>query len=209
MSPKQKRVLQFMRKFVTARGYPPTIRDIASGCEISSTSVVTYNLNKLEAAGYIRRHADISRGIELLTNRQGQRHIVIVPIIGTIAAGEPIPIPDSETWDMVALGELEVTEELTRGKQGVFALRVKGDSMIDALIKDGDVVLMEYVNNAEDGDMVAAWLKMEKEVTLKRLFRKADHICLEPANALMQPIYTSPENVEIQGKVIAVIRQLI
>jgi len=209
LSPKQKRVLQFMRKFVTARGYPPTIRDIASGCEISSTSVVTYNLNKLEAAGYIRRHADISRGIELLTNRQGQRHIVIVPIIGTIAAGEPIPIPDSETWDMVALGELEVTEELTRGKQGVFALRVKGDSMIDALIKDGDVVLMEYVNNAEDGDMVAAWLKMEKEVTLKRLFRKADHICLEPANALMQPIYTSPENVEIQGKVIAVIRQLI
>jgi len=209
LSPKQKRVLQFMRKFVAARGYPPTIRDIASGCEISSTSVVTYNLNKLEAAGYIRRHADISRGIELLTNRQGQRHIVIVPIIGTIAAGEPIPIPDSETWDMVALGELEVTEELTRGKQGVFALRVKGDSMIDALIKDGDVVLMEYVNNAEDGDMVAAWLKMEKEVTLKRLFRKADHICLEPANALMQPIYTSPENVEIQGKVIAVIRQLI
>lgn len=208
MSSKQKRILRFIRKFLDTRGYPPTIRDIVSGCEISSTSVVTYNLARLEAAGYIRRHADISRGIELLTNRQSHRHIVYVPIIGEIAAGEPIPVPGAETWEVVASEELEVTEELTRGKQGVYALRVKGDSMIDALIKDGDIVLMEYMGNAENGDMVAAWLKAEKEVTLKRLFREADRIRLEPANAQMQPIYTSPENVEIQGKVITVIRQL-
>jgi repressor LexA len=103
---------------------------------------------------------------------------------------------------------LEVTEELIRGKHGVYGLRVKGDSMIDALIKDGDIVLMEYVTNAENGDMVATWLKAEKEVTLKRLFREADRIRLEPANVQMQPIFTSPENVEIQGKVITVIRQL-
>jgi repressor LexA len=208
LSPKQKRILNFTRKFLDSRGYPPSVRDIVSGCEISSTSVVAYNLTRLEAAGYIRRHADISRGIELLTTRRSRHRIVSVPIIGEIAAGEPIPVPHSETWDTVASEELEVTEDLTRGKQRVYALRVKGTSMIDALIKDGDIVLMEYVSNAENGDMVAAWLKAEKEVTLKRLFREANRIRLEPANTQMQPIYTTPDNVEIQGKVITVIRQL-
>jgi len=208
LSPKQKRILNFTRKFLDSRGYPPTVRDIVTGCEISSTSVVAYNLARLESAGYIRRHADISRGIELLTNQRSYRRNVTVPIIGEIAAGEPIPVPDSETWDTVASEELEVTEDLTRGKQRIYALRVKGNSMIDALIKDGDIVLMEYVNNAKNGDMVAAWLKAEREVTLKRLFREANRIRLEPANTQMQPIYTTPDNIEIQGKVITVIRRL-
>ena len=208
LSPKQKSILRFIQRFLDSKGYPPTIRDIVNGCKISSTSVVAYNLAKLEAAGCIRRHADISRGIELLMNQRSQRYIVSVPIIGEIAAGEPIPVPYSETWYTVASEELEVTEELIRGKHGVYGLRVKGNSMIDALIKDGDIVLMEYVSNAENGDMVAAWLKAEKEVTLKRLFRESDRIRLEPANNQMQPIYTSSENVEIQGKVITVIRQL-
>jgi repressor LexA len=208
LSPKQKRILNFTRKFLDSRGYPPTVRDIVTGCNISSTSVVAYNLARLESAGYIRRHADISRGIELLTNQRSYRHNVTVPIIGEIAAGEPIPVPDSETWDTVASEELEVTEDLTRGKQRIYALRVKGNSMIDALIKDGDIVLMEYVNNAKNGDMVAAWLKAEREVTLKRLFREANRIRLEPANTQMQPIYTTPDNIEVQGKVITVIRRL-
>ncbi|MGA7678031.1 MAG: transcriptional repressor LexA [Dehalococcoidia bacterium] len=208
LSPKQKRILNFTRKFLDSRGYPPTVRDIVTGCKISSTSVVAYNLARLESAGYIRRHADISRGIELLTNQRSHRHNVTVPVIGEIAAGEPIPVPDSETWDTVASEELEVTEDLTRGKQRIYALRVKGNSMIDALIKDGDIVLMEYVNNAKNGDMVAAWLKAEREVTLKRLFREANRIRLEPANTQMQPIYTTPDNIEIQGKVITVIRRL-
>ncbi len=208
LSPKQKRILEFIRKFVDANGYPPTIRDIVSGCDISSTSVVAYNLARLETAGHIRRHADISRGIELTTSRRRHRDTVSVPIIGQIAAGEPIPVPYTETWDTVASEQLEITKDLTRGKQGVYALRVKGNSMIDALIRDGDIVLMEYVSDAENGDMVAAWLKAEKEVTLKRLFRETDRIRLEPANTQMRPIYTAPDNVEIQGKVITIIRQL-
>ena len=208
LSPKQKRILQFIRKFVDTRGYPPSVRDIASGCKISSTSVVAYNLARLETAGYIRRHAHISRGVQFLTPKPRRQHIVSVPIIGELAAGEPIPVPDSETWDTVASEELEITEDLTLGKQRVYALRVKGNSMIDALIKDGDIVLIEYVNNAKNGDMVAAWLKAEREVTLKRLFREVNRIRLEPANTQMQPIYTTPDNVEIQGKVITVIRQL-
>jgi repressor LexA len=209
LSPKQGRILQFIRKFIDARGYPPTVRDIVSGCKISSTSVVAYNLARLETAGYIRRHADISRGIELVANRPSNRHTVTIPVIGEIAAGEPIPVPHSDTWETVAPEELVITEDLTRGKQRVYALRVRGNSMIDALIKDGDIVLMEYVTNAENGDMVAAWLKAEKEVTLKRLFRETNRIRLEPANTQMQPIYSTTDNVEVQGKVITVIRQLV
>jgi len=209
LSPKQGRILQFIRKFIDTRGYPPTVRDIVSGCKISSTSVVAYNLARLETAGYIRRHADISRGIELVANRPSNRHTVTIPVIGEIAAGEPIPVPHSDTWETVAPEELVITEDLTRGKQRVYALRVRGNSMIDALIKDGDIVLMEYVTSAENGDMVAAWLKAEKEVTLKRLFRETNRIRLEPANTQVQPIYTAPDNVEVQGKVITVIRQLV
>lgn len=209
LTSKQERILQFIRKFIDSRGYPPTVRDIVAGCKISSTSVVAYNLTRLEAAGRIRHHADISRGIELVSSRPGNRHTVTIPVIGEIAAGEPIPVPDSDTWDTVASEELVVTEDLTRSKQRVYALRVKGNSMIDALIKDGDLVVMEYVTSADDGDMVAAWLKTEKEVTLKKLFRENNRIRLEPANSQLQPIYTAPNNVEIQGKVITVIRQLV
>ena len=208
LSPKQGRILQFIRKFIDSRGYPPTVRDILSGCKISSTSVVAYNLTRLEAAGHIRRHADISRGIELVSNRPGNRSTVTIPVIGEIAAGEPIPVPDSDVWETMATEELAVTEDLTRNKQKVYALRVKGNSMIDALIKDGDIVVMEYVTSADNGDMVAAWLKAEKEVTLKRLFKENNRIRLEPANSQVQPIYTAPDNVEVQGKVITVIRQL-
>jgi len=208
LSPKQGRILQFIRRFIDTRGYPPTVRDILTGCKISSTSVVAYNLARLEAAGHIRRHADISRGIELVSNGPGNRNTVTVPVIGEIAAGEPIPVPDVDSWNTIASEELSITEDLTRSKQKVYALRVKGNSMIDALIKDGDIVVMEYTTSADDGDMVAAWLKAEKEVTLKRLFRENNRIRLEPANNQVQPIYTTPDNVEVQGKVITVIRQL-
>jgi len=144
-----------------------------------------------------------------VANRPSNRHTVTIPVIGEIAAGEPIPVPHSDTWETVAPEELVITEDLTRGKQRVYALRVRGNSMIDALIKDGDIVLMEYVTSAENGDMVAAWLKAEKEVTLKRLFRETGRIRLEPANNQVQPIYSTPDNVEVQGKVITVIRQLV
>jgi repressor LexA len=166
--------------------------------------VVAYNLNKLEQAGYIRRHSDISRGIKFLTPQQKVRRLVYVPIVGMIAAGEPIPVPD--TGHIIPNEGLEVSEDLVRGKQDIYALRVKGDSMMDALIGDGDIILMEHVGSAENGDMVAVWLKEEQEVTLKRFFAEPKRIRLEPANRQMKPLYTAPDNVEIQGKVVAVIR---
>jgi repressor LexA len=206
LSPKQERIINFVTEFLSDKGYPPTIRDIAAGCGISSTSVVAYNLNKLEQAGYIRRHSDISRGIKFLTPQKKGGKLVYIPIVGVIAAGEPIPVPD--TGNIAPNEGLEVSEELVRGKRDIYALRVKGDSMLDALIGDGDIVLMDYVGNAENGDMVAVWLKEEQEVTLKRFFAEPNRIRLEPANRQMKPIYTTPDNVEIQGRVVAVIRRI-
>ena len=209
LSSKQQRIIDFVRRFWLDRGYQPTIRDIVSQCRISSTSVVDYNLDILEREGYIRCHSGISRGIELLTRPLTSRHSPRVPIIGQIAAGEPIPVPAPDTWDVTASAEtLEVTEDLTRGRKGVYALKVKGSSMVDALINDGDIVLMQHVNVVENGEMAAIWLKAEKEVTLKKVYREPGRIRLQPANSQMKPIYTEPDNVEIQGRVIAVIRQL-
>ena len=204
LSAKQSRILSFLHQFVDDRGYPPTIRDIVKGCKISSTSVVEYNLRALEREGHIRRDREVSRGIEL----SGGRRIVRVPVIGSIAAGEPIPVPTSDTWGLEAMESLELTEELTRGKKEVYALKVKGTSMVDALINDGDLVLMQQAATAENGEMVAVWLKREKEATLKRFYLEPGRIRLQPANEEMEPLYVDPKNVEIQGKVIGVIRKL-
>ena len=208
ISSKQRRIVNFIREYFQDRGYPPSIRDIASGCQISSTSVVAYNLDRLEEAGYIRRRSDISRGIEFLDRQQGDRKLVYIPIVGTIAAGEPIPVPASDVGSIISTEGLEISEGLTKGRKNVYALRVKGDSMVDALIKDGDIVLMDYVTTAEEGEMVAVWLKKEQEVTLKKIFTQPNRIRLEPANSQMKPIYTNPDNVEIQGSVVAVIRPM-
>jgi len=209
LSSRQQKIIDFVHSFWVERSYPPTVRDIVSGCGISSTSVVDYNLDILEREGYIRRHPGISRGIELITQTPAPGSSLKIPVIGQIAAGEPIPVPAPDTWDTTASSDiLEVTEDLTRGRDKVYALKVKGLSMVDALINDGDIVLMEYVNVVENGEMAAVWLKNEKEVTLKKVYREQGNIRLQPANDQMQPIYVEPDNVEIQGRVIAVIRQL-
>jgi repressor LexA len=209
LTAKQQHIIDFIHGFVADRGYPPTIRDIVGGCGVSSTSVVAYNLKVLEEGGYIRRHREVSRGIELLARSPRPKSRVQVPIIGQIAAGEPIPVPTPDTWDITASSEtLEVTRDLTRGKEGVYALKVKGSSMVDALINDGDIILIQYVNVVENGEMAAIWLKAEKEATLKKFYAESGRIRLQPANSQMQPIYAEPADVEIQGRVIAVIRQL-
>lgn len=202
LSDKQQAILEFLRKFIRDKDYPPSIRDIQLGCNISSTSVVDYNLKALERVGYIRRDREVSRAIELLDGTGRRPHTIPVPIVGTIAAGSPIPVfePGSNYGENV-----DATLEMTRGKERVFALRVKGTSMIDALVNDGDIVILEETHSANDGDMVAAWLKDEEETTLKRFYTDGDRIRLQPANETMKPIYTSPENLEIQGRVLTTI----
>jgi repressor LexA len=209
LSAKRRQIVDFILQFMEERGYPPTVRDIQGGCGISSTSVVDYHLKVLEKEGHLRRDPEVSRGIELPGRASASQLRVQVPIIGQIAAGEPIPVPGSETWDAAAGADfLEVTADLIRGRQEIYALKVKGMSMSDALINDGDMVLMQYTNTVDNGEMAAVWFKAEKEVTLKKIYIEPGRVRLQPANSQMQPIYADPENVEIQGRVIAVIRQL-
>lgn len=210
LSSRQRAILDFITRFAQEKSYPPTVRDIVNGCAISSTSVVDYNLDILQQKGYLRRHAGVSRGIELVGDAVTPgRETLRIPLIGLIAAGEPIPVPAPDAWNTTSSSEtLEITRDLTGGREGVYALKVKGNSMVDALINDGDIVLMQHVNTVENGEMAAVWLKAEKEVTLKKVYRERRRLRLQPANSQMKPIYAEPDNVEIQGRVIGVIRQL-
>jgi len=202
-SEKREKIIEFIRNFYDEHGYTPTVRDIQKGCGLSSTAVVQYHLKFLESEHQIERDSHVFRSIQL----PDRRSTIRVPVLGIIAAGTPVPVMSSDTWQQEAVDTLELSAEMTREKE-VFALRVKGTSMIDALIDDGDIVLMEPVKNVENGDMVAAWLKKEEEVTLKRFFREDDRIRLQPANTQLAPLYTDPANVDIQGRVVAVIRTI-
>jgi repressor LexA len=204
LSETRQRIFKYIRDFLEDRGYAPTVRDILKGCNISSTAVVQHHLNILEREGHIHRDPEIFRSIQLT----GRKTTVRIPLLGYIAAGEPIPVPDSDTWHKETAEALEISEEFIPGKE-VYALKVKGLSMVDALIDDGDIVLMETAETADDGDMVAVWIKDKQEVTLKRLFREKDLIRLQPSNATMKPLYVNPQNIEVQGKVVGVIRKLI
>ena len=207
LSPKQQSILRFIRRFIDEHDYPPSIRQIQDGCHISSTSVVDYNLRKLEGDGYIRRDREVSRAIELLQRGGRRPRALAVPIIGQIAAGQPIPVPTADTWSNIDYSEsIEVTRDMVGNRRNVYGLRVKGTSMIDALVNDGDIVLMEAATTADNGDMVAVWLKRQQEATLKRFYHEGGRIRLQPANETMAPIYTDPADVEVQGKVLGSIR---
>ncbi|MFN8508891.1 MAG: transcriptional repressor LexA [Dehalococcoidia bacterium] len=206
LSGKQQQIYEFLRTFLEDKDYPPSIRDIQEGCGISSTSVVDYNLRKLEEKGYIRRDREVSRGIEILGARRNRARIIEIPVLGTIAAGQPIPVPTSDRFGNDSDDTVTVTEDMIRGRPNVFALRVKGTSMIEDLIDDGDIVFLEPAQAASNGDKVAVWLKDRGEVTLKRYYHEGTRVRLQPANSTMEPIYTAPENVEIQGRFISSLR---
>ncbi|MCX7857961.1 MAG: transcriptional repressor LexA [Deltaproteobacteria bacterium] len=196
----RKNILTFIRTFMEEKGYPPTVRDIMKGCKISSPSVVHYHLIRLERDGFIQKESQIGRGIKLK-----DREVIEIPLLGVIAAGKPIPVPET---DFFYEKTIKVTKDIVEKKKDLYALKVKGNSMRDAMIEDGDIVIMESKKTAENGEMVGVWLKKEQEVTLKRIYFEKDRIRLQPENEDMEPIYTDYENVEIQGKVIAVIRRL-
>jgi repressor LexA len=204
LSERQQRMLDFIQKFYQEHLYPPTIREIGEAVGISSTSVVNYNLNKLVDAGLIERNKDVSRGIRL-TEAPRMLPMRGVPILGHIAAGQPITVfPESrETADTLDLA----TDLLGRAEE-VYALRVQGDSMIDALVDSGDLVILNYQKTARNGDMVAAWIKGREETTLKYFFLEGRTVRLQPANANYEPILVPADQVEIQGKVIAIVRKL-
>jgi len=198
----REKVLQFIRRFRDKKGYAPTVREIQEGCKVSSPSVVQYHLDQLEREGLISRAKEKFRSI---TVTEEPEQALGVPILGIIAAGQPLSVPSSDTWES-APERISVSPDVIKGKKRVYALRVRGNSMVDAMIADGDIVLMEPVKRVSNGNVVAAWLKNEQEITLKKIYLEGEQVRLQPCNPYMMPIYHKADNVDIQGRVIAVIR---
>jgi len=208
----QQRILECIRDFIQERGYPPTVRDIARELGTSSTSVVDYHLRRLEQGGWIERDPRSSRGIRLTAagaRGLGLGEIVSVPLLGDIAAGEPIPVPSSD-FSLLGVEEtIELTRSIVGDPQDLYALRVRGNSMIDAMVHDGDIVIMRPAEEVANGEMAAVWLRDREEATLKRVYWEGGRVRLQPANPTMEPIYVDdPRQVQIQGKVVMVIRQV-
>ena len=198
---RQLAVLSFIETFIASNRYPPTYEEIRRGLGLSTKSLVNHHLNALEEAGVIERDRLTSRGLRLA----GQS-VHRVPVVGSIVAGLPVT-SFAESID-TAREALLLTSDIAPPQEGLFALRVRGDSMIDAMVSDGDLVVMKRQSDVRDGDMVAVWLKDRDETTLKHFYRENGQIRLQPANPTMGPIFANPRNVEVQGKVVAVIRRV-
>lgn len=231
LSDRQQNILKFIIDFFSRNKFPPTIREIGTEVGISSTSVVNYNLTKLEEMDLVVRHREVSRGLSLNwrklpefgfadeadrdSNQMPEMEFAVsllangrvrVPVLGVIAAGEPIRVEAREPtspddW-------LELAAGLVGKPENLFALRVRGDSMIDASVLDGDIVILRHQEVANDGDMVAAWIEGDEETTLKYFFRQGRDIRLQPANPSPEykPIIRPADKVRINGKVVSVIR---
>lgn len=208
MSERQHRILHYLETFIQEHGYPPSIRQIQAALGLSSTSVVDYNLTLLEKRNLIRRDAHRSRSITLTGRTFSSTRTRAIPLLGTIAAGQPIPVPG----DLPTRGESAESLELPAdmwpdSTSDLYALRVRGDSMIDAFIADGDVVILRRRETARNGEMVAVWLRDRQEVTLKRFYQEGKRVRLQPENPTMSPILADARDVEIQGQVVGVIRR--
>ncbi len=213
LSDRQKALLKFIEKRVKESGYPPTVREIGEAVKINSTSVVNYNLNKLVKEGLITRSKKISRGIGIRIQEAAVRiaeDVVPVAMAGQIVAGEPAMLPGDDFTYAEADSPIPVPRMLigNNDPSQVFALTVNGLSMIDSMINDGDIVILRRQDVAHNGEMVAVWLTERGETTLKHFFDEGDRIRLQPANPTMQPIYVDKDKIQIQGKVLGVIRRV-
>jgi repressor LexA len=223
LSDRQKKILEVLESFQEENGYPPSIREICDMADISSTSVVNYYLDQLQEMNYIERDNRVSRGIRLIQPlseldgavgklKQTVEDLLHIPMMGRIAAGSPLPLPDTDFNRFDAESMVDVARSMLPSREkpdDLFALEVQGDSMIDAMINDGDIVIMKPAREALNGEMVAVWMNSDNETTLKYFYRENGRIRLQPANPAYQPIIIeNPKDVEVQGKVVMVIRQV-
>ena len=209
---RHKKILKYLKSHQKNEGFPPTIREIGEATDISSTSVVNYYLDQLEKMGKIERQRKISRGISL-TDVNPLGEMFKIPVAGRIVAGEPIPVPASDFTYFDAESSVDIARTLLPSRSDndeLFALEVDGDSMIDAMINDGDIVVMKSTGGeAKNGEMVAVWLPERDETTLKYFYKESEGYRLQPANPTMEPIHIGKdEPLEIKGKVVMVIRQI-
>lgn len=224
---RHKQVLDVIQEYTAKHGYAPSYREICARTDITSTSMVNYYLEQLEEMGYIERSENISRSLKIrgaarekvaraLGNvRQTVDEIsrsLTIPIVGRIVASEPVPIPDTDFSLFDAESNIDVPESLipfNMQKENLFALEVDGNSMIDAMVNDGDVIIMKPTREARNGEMVAVRIKDQNETTLKHFYHEGNRVRLQPANPTMEPIYVdSSADIEIQGSVVLVIRQM-
>jgi len=222
--------MEYLTEFIEEFGYSPSIREIGDSIDVKSTSLVDYYLNQLEDKEYISREGRISRSIRVLKPIRSAgkpigakvieslravntavENLVTIPLRGRIVASSPIPMPssdfnyfDPESGIEIARSLLPVRERLS----DLFALEVQGDSMIDAMVNDGDLIIIRPSSQAVNGEMVAVWLDDKDETTLKYFYKEKNRVRLQPANPTMDPIFVdNPEALRIMGKVVMVIRQ--
>lgn len=221
----QIKVLKVIEEYQNTNGFPPSIRDIQDMGKFSSTSVVNYYLDQLETMGHIKRSGRVSRGIRLMRPfselaqaanrtvqnvRESVQQVLRIPVMGRIFASEPVPVPSSDFAYLDAESVVSVARSMLPAREKVeelFALEVNGDSMIDAMVNDGDIVIMKPAKDVHNGDLVAIWLRDKDETTLKYFFLEDGKVRLQPANPTMKPIFIDdPATVDIQGKIVMIIR---
>jgi repressor LexA len=221
----QIKVLKVIEDYQNNNGFPPSIRDIQDMGKFSSTSVVNYYLDQLESMGHIKRSGRVSRGIRLVKPfseigqsanhamqnvREAVEQVLRIPVMGRIFASEPVPVPSSDFGYLDPESVVNVARSMLPAREKVdelFALEVNGDSMIDAMVNDGDIVIMKPAKDVHNGDLVAIWLRDKDETTLKYFFLEEGKVRLQPANPTMKPIFIDdPSTVDIQGKIVMIIR---
>jgi repressor LexA len=203
LTKRQQEIFDFIKKYSARYGYPPTVRDIGKAVGLASSSTVHAHLANLEKVGIIRRDPTKPRAIELLDKAVGAAKSAVggqsgLPLVGQVAAGQPI-LADENIEDYVEV------PEIAGGGEGEFVLGVRGDSMVDAGILDGDYVVVRSQDTAADGEIIVALVG--EEATVKRFFKESDHVRLQPENETMEPIRT--RDVSIVGRVVGVFRKVV
>ena len=196
---RQEQVLEFVEDYVGGYGYPPTYDEIREAVGLSSKSHVDYYLQALEQQGLIERTPRTPRGLRLLGLASPTFEIKVE---GTIAAGQPIEVAD---WPDLRIA---LTPDIADPRKDLFALQVQGDSMVDELVDDGDVIIVERRQEARRGQMAVVYLADRNETTLKRVYPEGSLVRLQPAHPTLPPFYAKAHDVEIQGRVVAVVRRL-
>ena len=197
LTKRQREILDYLNDFIQQHGYAPSLEEIGRRFNLSSLATVHKHLTNLQEKGFIKRAWNRSRSVELVPARLGSRAVEL-PMLGFVAAGSPIEaVVGDET--------LAVPEDLV-GKRESYVLKVRGDSMIDEQIRDGDYVIVEDRRTADNGEMVIALIGGQ-DVTLKKFYRENGHVRLQPANPTMQPMIYDPSNVQVQGVVVGVMRK--
>ncbi|HTX79869.1 MAG TPA: transcriptional repressor LexA [Longilinea sp.] len=227
LSERHRKIMEFLTRFQEESGYCPSIRQIGDSIAVRSTSLIDYYLDQLQEMGFIDRDKHVSRSIRILRPMYpstGQRvtevvragvsaleELIRIPVLGRIVASAPIPMPATDLPYFDSESGVDIARSLLPREKvnELFALEVQGESMIDAMVNDGDIVVMKSANEAKNGEMVAVWLDDSDSTTLKYFYREDNRVRLQPANPTMQPIYVdNPKSLRIMGKVVMVIRQV-